>query len=234
MSSLSKILIGVVIGLVLVLGWTIARNQSLQHSNNNWKHNYEVVQDSMHVIETKYGETLYENGSLIIEKKELEDALNISQKQVKEYEKKLGSSLAYISKLETQLKIKDTVRVTEVVYDTLSRSYSMYYNDSWLGFRETLKLANKEEPVLDVYDIWMDVPLVVGISDDYKIFITSPNPYFMATSIEGAVIDKSKFAQKKPRWTLSVYGGFGAQYGLLKKEIDVGPQVGVGIGFRIF
>ena len=85
-----------------------------------------------------------------------------------------------------------------------------------------------------VYNIGMYLPLKVGITEDYTIFVTSPNPYFKASSIEGAVIDGSKFAKKPSRWTFSVYGGFGAQYGLINKQIDIGPQVSAGIGFRIF
>ena len=234
MNTLSKILIGVVVGLVIAIGGMIVWNQNLHRSNNIWKHNYEAVQDSMHVIETKYGEVLYENSSLILEKKELEKEIGITKQEVKEYEKKLNSKLAYISKLETQLKIKDTIKVPEVIRDTLSNSYTVHYSDKWVGFGETFSLKNPYDPSISIYDIWINVPLKVGLTDDYKIFVTSPNPYFMVSSIEGAAIDKSKFVQKKPRWSFSIYAGFGAQYGLLAKEIDVGPQFGLGVGFRIF
>lgn len=234
LSKLNKILIGIIASLILALIIGIVWNQNLQRSNNNWKHNYKVLRDSVEVIETKYGETLYTNGSLIIEKRELEEALDISKKQVKEYEKKLGSKLAYISKLESQLKIKDTVTVTEVVHDTLTNTYTMRYADEWIGFGETFSLKNPINPTLDVYDIWMNIPLKVGLTEDYTIFVTSPNPYFNVTDIEGAVIDKSKFAQKKQRWTFSIYAGWGIQYGVIKKQLDTGPQLGVGVGFRIF
>jgi hypothetical protein len=231
MSSLSKILIGVIIGMFIILGGLVAYNQDLRKSNNNWKHNYEVLQDSVEVIQTKYGETLYENGSLIIEKKELEDALDISKKQIKDYEKKLNSDLAYIAKLEAQLSVKDTIKVTEVVYEPLSNSYTMHYNDNWLSFGEIFSLKNPEKPTLNVFDIKMNVPLKVGITDDYHIFVTSPNPYFNVSSIEGAVIDGSQFAPKKQRWVFGIYMGIGGQYGLINKQLDFGPQVGAGVGF---
>ena len=236
MSTLNKCLIAAVAVLALLLGGMWVYSSNLQRSNKNWKHNYEVLRDSTEVLETRNGELLFENGSLIIKKNELENALDISKKQIKDYEKTLGSKLAYISKLETMLEVKDTVVVEKekIVHDTLTNSYKMSYDDKWLKFDETFSLLNPLSPTLSVYNISMYLPLKVGITEDYTIFVTSSNPYFKASSIEGAVIDGSKFAKKPSRWTFSVYGGFGAQYGLINKQIDVGPQVGAGIGFRIF
>jgi hypothetical protein len=228
------IIAGVMVVLIGLLAWAWTSNVNIQRSNNNWKHNYEVLQDSVSVIKTKHDEVLFENGSLIIEKRDLQEALDISKQQVRDYEKALGSKLAYISKLEAQLKIKDTVYVTEVVHDTLTNSYRMSYCDDWLKFDENFSLLDPNNPVLKVYNIDMNVPLKVGLGGDYKIFVTSPNPYFNVTSIEGAVIDGSRFEKKISRWTLGAYGGFGFQYGLITKQIDVGPQVGVGVGFRFF
>ena len=234
LSNLNKYLIGTIAGLVILLIGCVTWNQNIQRNRENWKHNYEVLQDSVEVIQTKYGETLFENGSLILEKKELEEALGISQKQIKDYEKTLNAKLAYISKLEAQLAVKDTIKVTEIVHDTLSNSYTMSYKDEWLGFDEIFSLKNPLKPELSVYNIGMNVPLKVGLTDDYKIFVTSLNPYFIVTSIEGAVIDKSKFAPKPKRWAVGVYGGFGFSYGLLNKQIDIGPQIGAGVTYIIF
>jgi hypothetical protein len=186
------------------------------------------------MVETRYGELLYERGSLIVEKRELEDALGISKKQVKDYEKKLGSQLAYISKLESRLDIKDTVRITEIVRDTLSDSYSMSYKDEWFGFKENFSLKAPQSPKLSIYDVWFNVPLKVGLTDDYTIFVTSPNPYFKVTEIEGAIVDGSRFAQKPKRLTLGIYTGFGGQYDLVHKTFGYGPQLGIGVGVRIF
>ena len=234
MTKTNKILIAVIAGLVLLCGGMYLYSSNLSRSNKNWKHNYEVLQDSVEVIKTKNGELLFENGSLIISKNELERALDISKKEVKEYEKKLGSKLAYISKLESQLNVKDTIVVEKekIIHDTLTNSYSMSYNDSWLKFDETFSLLNPFSPKLSVYNIGMNVPLKVGLTDDYTIFVTSPNPYFNITSIDGAVIDKGKFAPKPKRWGFGLYAGWGIQYGIINKQIDTGPQVGGGVEFR--
>ena len=234
METLNKYLLGAVVALGLVVIGLGVHNGNLRRSANNWKHNYKVLQDSVQLVETRYGELLYEKGSLIVEKRELEDALGISKKQVKDYEKKLGSQLAYISKLETSLNVKDTIETTKIIRDTLSDSYSMSYKDEWFGFKEDFSLKTPQSPKLSIYDIWFNVPLKVGLTDDYTIFVTSPNPYFKVTEIEGAVIDGRRFAQKPRRWFFGVYGGFGMQYDLVHKTFGYGPQFGCGIGFRIF
>lgn len=234
MSTINKILIGAGICLLLVFGIMIVWNSNLQRSNDNWRHNYEVLQDSVRVIETKNGELLYENGSLILDKKELSDALDLSKQQIKDYEKALGSKLAYISKLEAQLKVKDTITITNIVHDTINNSYIMSYKDDWLKFDEKLSLKNPNNPTLDVYNISMNVPLKVGLGDNYKIFVTSPNPYFNVTDIEGAVIDGGQFAKKQCRWSLGAYAGFGGGYGIISKKFDIGPQIGIGVGFRFW
>lgn len=233
-STTNKVLFGSLITALLILVGMIVWNQNINRQSKNWEHNYRVMQDSIGVVTTKYGEVLYERGSLIIEKRELEAALDVSNKQVKEYEKKIGSKLAYIAKLEAQLKIKDTVTVTEVVHDTLSNSYTIRYTDEWFGFNERFSLENQKAPRLDVYDIWMNTPLKVGITDDYTIFVTSPNPYLDVSSIEGAVIDGSRFNQKPQRIWVGFYLGYGFQYGMINKQLDIGPQCGIGIGVRIF
>lgn len=234
MNNLNKYLIGAVVALLLVCAGAFIHSSNLKRANNNWKHNYEVLRDSMELVVTQSGEILYENGSLIIEKKELEAALDISKKQVKDYEKTLGSKLAYISKLESQVGVRDTITVTKVIHDTLTNSYSMNYDDGWLKFDQRFSMEVPDQPTFNIYNINMNVPLKVGLTNDYTIFVTSPNPYFKVTSIEGAVIDKGKFAPRPKHWMFGVYGGFGAGYGLINKQFDVGPQIGVGVGYIFF
>ncbi len=231
MNKTSIILASILAALAIALAVCIAGWRNSQRQKKNWEHNYRVMQDSVRVVETKYGEVLYERGSLILEKKELEDALGISRKQVKDYEKKLGSKLAYISKLEAELKVKDTMKIIEVVHDTIANSYAGHYEDKWLSFDQKF-LANPFSPSFEVYNMQMNLPLKVGLTEDYTIFATSSCPYFNVSEIEGAVVDKSQFAQKPKRFGLSVYAGIGGQYDLIHKTLGVGPQVGVGISYN--
>ena len=234
MNKLNMWLIVAVAVLALAVAGLWTYNVNVQRASNNWKHNYEVLQDSVEVVTTRNGELLYENGSLILQRKELFEALDLSQRQVRDYEKALGSKLAYIAELESRLEVKDTVMVKEIVYDNVTNTYSMAYRDKWLNFDQTLSWDEGNKPILKTYNISLDVPLKVGLGDNYRIFVTSPNPYFNITSIEGAVVDGSQFAKKPSRWTLGAYGGFGIGYDLIHKSFGVGPQIGVGIGFRFF
>ena len=234
MNKLNMWLIVAVAVLALAVAGLWTYNVNVQRDSNNWKHNYEVLQDSVEVVTTRNGELLYENGSLILQRKELFEALDLSQRQVRDYEKALGSKLAYIAELESKLEVKDTVVVKEIVYDNVTNTYSMAYRDKWLNFDQTLSWDESNKPILKTYNISLDAPLKVGLGDNYRIFVTSPNPYFNITSIEGAVVDGSQFAKKPSRWTLGAYGGFGIGYDLIHKSFGVGPQLGVGIGFRFF
>ena len=230
-SNVNKYLTGALVALVLVIGGVLYVNSNLRRSNDNWRHNYEVLQDSVNVIKTHHDEVVFENGSLILERNELTKYLNITKDQIKDYEKIIKDKIAYISDLESQLHIKDTVTVTIITHDTLTNSYPLQYRDRWLTFDGVFSLSNPTHPSLDLFNIKMDIPLRVGIGDNYRIFVTSPNPYFNITSIDGAVVDGGQFLKKKKRWHFGVWIGFGQQYGLINKKIDIGPQVGVGFGY---
>ena len=236
MNNTTKILLCVIAVLVLALCGCIIWGQHNRRQNENWEQNYRVLQDSVEVVTTKYNEVLYEKGSLILEKNELENALGISEKQVKDYEKTLGSKLAYISRLESRLEMKDTVTITieKIVHDTLTNSYTGIYQDPWLSFNQRFTVESPTNYWFDNWEFKMNVPLKVGLTDNYTIFVQSDNPYFVVSNIEGAVLDKSRFAQKRQRLVIINYIGFGAQYGLIHKTFDVGPQIGVGVGLRIW
>ena len=234
MTQTNKFLIVVIAALAVMFGVAIGVSNTLSREYHRYQHNYQVMLDSVQTISTKYGELLFEKGSLVLEKKELEDALGVSNKQIKEYEKQLGSKLAYISKLESRLTVKDTITNTIVIRDTVTNSLSTHYEDKWMSFDQMISYINPTTIRSDIYNTSFNVPLKVGLTEDYTIFVTSPNPYFNITSIDGAVIDKRKFAEKPRRWTFSIYAGFGGQYGLINKRFDVGPQIGAGVGYRIF
>lgn len=234
MNKTSIILSVVVAALFLTLAGCIVGLSFTLKQRKNWEHNYRVMQDSVKRVTTKYGEVLFERSSLLLEKKELEEALGITKKQVRDYEKTLGSKLAYISKLESLLERKDTVTITveKIVHDTLSNSYTGFYQDKWLSFNQRFTLANPFSYKFDVWGINMNIPMKVGLTDDYTIFVQSDNPYFNVSEIEGAVIDKSRFAQKPKCFGVGVQFGFGACYGLQSKQLDAGPYIGFGLSYN--
>ena len=76
----------------------------------------------------------------------------------------------------------------------------------------------------------MNVPLTVGLTDDYQIFVKTANPYVSFPSIDGAYI-KAPEKVKSKHWNVGVQVGFGVQYGTIKKSFDVGPYVGFGVSY---
>lgn len=64
---------------------------------------------------------------------------------------------------------------------------------------------------------------------DGQLYITSDNPYVQYSNITGVQMPK----QKKKRWNIGIYGGFGIHYDMPTKSFGYGPQLGggVSIGF---
>ena len=83
-----------------------------------------------------------------------------------------------------------------------------------------------------IFDINVNTPLKVGLTNDLTIFVESENPYLNITNIEGEVVDGSALYPKKKRWNLSLHGGIGVHYGLFGQKVDVGPYVGAGISYN--
>ena len=75
----------------------------------------------------------------------------------------------------------------------------------------------------------MNVPLNVGLTNDYQIFVKTPNPYISFTNIEGAVIDNSILRPKKKRFSWGLHGGVGVMYDVIDKDIAIGPNASFGV-----
>lgn len=190
------------------------------------KENLEASMDTVAVLKLKNGDYLYEKKMYELREKELEEYLDISKEEIKDIKKKLASSLETIAKLKSSVRI-DTVKV-DVVRDSIIYYNECYYHgsfynrDKWISFDGSVTI-NKEDARVDIYDIDVPVPLVLGQTKDGQFFVTSENPYFSVTDIDAASIKKSK-----QRFSLGVYAGLGVYYGLTSKQVDIGPGGGVG------
>lgn len=183
-------------------------------------------------LQLKNGELISKNESYILQLNELEEQFNISKQETKELKKQLGSSLAYISQLEsnvyfdTIITIKDT---TIYVNDGIQSKF--IFDNGWIDFKG-LSIYNDNDINTNIYDLNVKVPLQVGLTNDYTIFVKSTNPYIHFTSIEGAVIDKSIIYPKKKRFNYGLQAGFGFNYGIINKQIDLGPYFGFGVEYN--
>lgn len=227
------ILIIAILGALLV--WFITSNQSKHTLLETYKHNTVSLTSELDSIRLKNDELLYSMNALILEKEELERYLDITKKEVKELEKKLNSKIQYIAQIEGRVYI-DTLELRDTVYIDANGNMSLYfdYKDEWvvLSGHSTQTTFDDFYTVMDT--LAMNVPLEVGLTDEYQIFVKSPNPYMHITDVKGAVIEESKIREMKRRFGLCVYTGWGVQYGVFNKTFDTGPQLGVGFYYRLF
>lgn len=184
-------------------------------------------------LELKNGELLTARDSYILDKSQLEEELQVTKKEVKELEKKLNSSLAYIAQIKTEVRI-DTIEIVRdsIIYKGDNISKVLFeYNDEWFSIKGITDLTNPT-PITSLYNINMLVPLTMGLTNDYKLFIQSPNPYVYFTDMDGAAVNGSILAPKKKKWNFSLQGGMGICYDIISKNIGVGPYGGMGISFN--
>jgi hypothetical protein len=64
---------------------------------------------------------------------------------------------------------------------------------------------------------------------ELEVSVTTDNPSTLITGMRSYAVK-----EKRGRFTVTAYVGFGGQYGLLHQRIDVGPQMGAGVGFAIW
>ena len=221
------------IALLLVLGivWGVFRSK-LNVSDQNLK----AARGEIELLESKNNELIYSRDSYILQKNDLELQLGITKKEVKELEKKLNGTLTYISELEGKIVIKEIVTVRDsIIYKTPNNALSHFrYNDKWVTINGTNDIFfenNKIREITTVLDsLSMGVDLQVGLVNNNKIFVKTDNPYITFNSIEGAYLDKKISNTKRVKFTWGFQVGFGVNYGLVNKAVDVGPYGGFGIG----
>ena len=213
---------GILIILAIVCMILIWTNVAKSNKNRVYGNNITALQDSVRTIQRENGELLASKHSLIIENAKLDQ-------DTKKLQKELDAKIEYIANMKTKVRI-DSV----VVHDTITRKGDtlvapIRYEDEWFAIAgENEIIGNDACMVLD--SVSMNVPLTVGLTDDYKIFVKTANPYVAFPTIDGAYI-KAPEKVKPKRWCVGVQVGFGVQYGTIHKAFDVGPYIGVGASY---
>lgn len=221
----------VLAALVLGLVFCISRILDLKDRASTAEHNLAVQKDSVHYVQLKNGQLMAERESYILKEKELQEYLDISNKDRKDLEKKLGSSLKEIAKLKGNVKI-DTVKTTiikdSIIYKPDSLIYVKFmYGDEWLDFRGDLSVTPDSSGVA-LYDVNIPLDVTVGWSKKGKFFITTPNPYVNFGKIDAAQLGSQRQNQK--RWYIGLQGGMYVIYDTPRKRVATGPGFGFGIG----
>lgn len=223
----NKIIIGAICLLALIgcLSYIFKLRNDLKVSEQNLATSREQIQ----TLTLKNGRQLATINSYILDKKQLQEYLDISKAEIKELEKKVGK-ISYISKIETKI-LFDTI-VVEGIRDSTSIDtvYNVVYDSEWIKFKSKNTIKN-DKLYVDYRDFDIPVPLQVGLTNDYRIWVKSDNPYLNIVNIQGAVIEGSRINPKPKRFGLGIQVGVGGQYDLIQQRFGVGPYVGVGVTY---
>ena len=229
----NKVLLSIVAALTVLLGLMIG---IIIRKNNNItiiENNLNAATEKIEVLKTANGDLLAKNRSYITTINSLEDYINISKKEVKDLQKTLDDKILYISELETIINIKPTeVHDTTVVYKDSTFNFTFNFSDKWYKLIGNSSFDYNRVKT-EINTLYVNVPLRVGLTDDWKIFVTTQNPYVVFNDVEGALLDKDVYLkqQKKKKWGISLSLGMYAGYDLLSKNIYIGPGAGCGISY---
>ena len=202
----NKVLLSIVAALTVLLGLMIG---IIIHKNNNItiiENNLNAATEKIEVLKTVNGDLLAKKQSYVTTINDLEDYINISKKEIKDLQKALDDKILYISELETLIDIKPTeVHDTTVVYKDSTFNFTFNFHDKWYELIGNSSFDYNRVKT-EINTLYVNVPLRVGLTDDWKIFVTTQNPYVVFNDIEGALLDKDVYLkqQKKKKWGISI------------------------------
>jgi hypothetical protein len=217
---------------MLIFSIMIHYNSTLISKLNN---NISVYRDSIETVVLKNDELLASKQSLILSESQIREELNVSKNEIKELKKHLKSDLAYIAKLEANVELKDTVWMKPDTVFVNANNYitkTFNYSDDWLQMNSSLYGSDVDDLQLSIDYLNIDVPLMLGLTNNYKFWVKTDNPYVTFTNIESAVVDESSIRPKKQHWNFGIHAGIGVHYGLFGQKVDVGPYVGAGVTYN--
>lgn len=231
MSRKSWIIIIVEAMLFLAVIGTVVKcsNDKIERLENN----IGAYKNKMELVETQNGELMAVRQSLMLSEAELREELNMSKKELKNLKKDLADDIAYIAELESRLAVPDTVYMkpdTVYVKDDYTIKVFDWKND-WMKVGAEVYGTTIDNSELSLFDIYMDVPLEFGLTDGYKVFVKSSNPYVKFTELNSVVVNGSSVKAKPKRWHHGITAGFGVHYGLSQSNWDFGPGVMYGVTY---
>lgn len=235
------IITAVIVGLaltVLVLSLNIKR---IKADRDIYKHNFSAATDELREERLKNGDLLVERDSYILRVEDLERMRISDEKEIKELKKKLGEDVMYISRLEEEIRVRPQVRDTVWIDGELVKSRWIAADRPWYSISGWSE-SNGKTISTGIDSLTMSVPLKVGLSEDWTIFVRSSNPYVSFGSIDGAVLDREMYLKKSSprRWGLGVSVGMGMGWNVLadspgwKNKMYIGPGVSIGVYYRLF
>ena len=229
MNKTNKILL-YIIGVLIVL-LAIATNRCTG-GNENIKileQNLIAARDTIRIHKMKNGDLLTEKNAFILSEQELEKQLDLAKTEIKELKSKLGSGFTTITKIESKIQY-DTIDIPgdTVIANCGQKIIKFNYSDEWMVLSGETWLDSIYSKTR-LYNINIPVDLIVGTTKENKVFVETKNPYLHINNILGAILVDTR---KKSRWEFGLGIGVGAQYGVINKKFDIGPQLMCGAVYK--
>ena len=224
------VIIMLLISFLLLFG-TVTKNQNEKIAL--LEHNLEAAKDTLQAQKLENGELLTEKETLILKRREIYDELNVAKKDIKNLEKTLKNKIAYISKLEANIKFKDTIWMKpDTVFITPHNTVKKFvWKDEWASINSTIYGDSIKNSKMTIDNLSVVAPIQIGLTEDYTFWVKTANPYITFSNIESAVIDGSSVKKKEKRFHQGIFVGFGLNYGLIHQSWDLGPNFGYGFMF---
>jgi len=222
---------GISIGLLAVALFIAVRScNDAQKEVEIQKHNVAASLDSVRYYKDKNGDLYAEKLSWIVEQSDLKKYNEQLAANVEALDKELIAAVNARMVIHDTIKLKgDTVEINKTIDE---EKYSFPFSDEILkGEMFVLRKLNKL--TAESFDYSIHLPIEAYFTKDYAVRLQCNNKsVFLDVQ---SFIDPSvtNFAKRK-RWSLGIYGGLGAQYGLINNKLDIGPQAGVAIGYNLF
>lgn len=197
------------------------------------ENNVDAYKTEMEVVKTQNGELMAVRQSLMLTESELREELDLTKKEYRELEKTLADDIAYIAQLEAMVAVPDTIYMKgDTVYIKDDYTIKIFeWENNWMRLGAEVYGGSIETSELSVFDISMDVPLEFGLTDGYKVFVKSPNPYVKFQELNSVVVTGSSVKKKDKRFHHGITAGFGIHYGLSQRNWDFGPGVMYGLTY---
>ena len=229
-SKTTKIVFASLIACIALLAvYSVLRISALKNKVKDLRHNVTALSDTLYEFRSTNGQLVQWNNALIVDKDRLADELEDEQMSKREIERELNAKIAALTKLKAQIRY-DTIRLTDTV-QVLADSVVLApirYTDEWLTLQGSTKIKGGLSETT-IGELSVNAPLTIGVSKDNQVFVTSANPYLRVEALNSYTLPKTK----QRRVGLGLYCGFGVQYGILTKKIDIGPQMGIGMYVRL-
>jgi hypothetical protein len=243
----------VLVVLFFLVSWGVNKYLDLKADYRISQQNESALKDSLRVTENKVGDLVFSKQTLVAKNESDLKDLNANMAEiVKNFSGKIHELSNLVAEIDRDTVVIDNTKLIEfpngdsgIAWES-SETYDAENSRDIAGvskfnFDSITNLITPLETIITRDKIRFNVTQGLRTTDDDKVemFASSNYPNFAATDLNSAIIDPKthpalkKFTKQK-RFGLGVYTGFGGTINLSKSLVTFGPQVGLGITYRLW